>query len=271
MGYSASLDSEPLQPANVTYMLRKESGRPQPPGEKLTEAECKELAENFADMILDPSTPWVRTSILTGLQLPETSKEVARRSGFPAGIFDSPACKVFADALERMDRNRLGEILMSELLRDPPTKEQAEGILKLGDPSLMRGALREAERMFQGKRGRKPKIAKRDYPKLAERASTLRPIILKLLAAIRSDSRSSIRDLLESWKAECPEACTFLLHHLGRLELALKDQRLRARASGLEARAGVLAEALAGADYKLRFSTSIERTREGRRMMARPA
>lgn len=119
--------------------------------------------------------------------------------------------------------------------------------------------------MFKGQRGPKPKIPKRDYPKLAARGDQLKPVIHKLLVELASGTKRAVSELFEFWKVDHAEACNFLLHHISRLERALKDQRLLKRATRIEARAALLADALAGSDYGLRFRTSIERTREGRR------
>jgi hypothetical protein len=93
----------------------------------------------------------------------------------------------------------------------------------------------------------------------------LRPAISKLLAE-RSSTSHTIPEILKYLQKDYPEAYKFLTRHRSKLEAALNDSKLLSRARKRPAaRAGVIANALAGSDYNLAFSTSLERVREARR------
>lgn len=250
-------------------MPLKDSSGPAQHGQKLSGAELEEFAERFVDKILDPSTPSLRTTILAGLEYPELSKEIARSMGFPADVHSSAWAHDMTDAVKRMDRKKLVALAKTALAKDPPTEEQAQQFLAIDLGRLMRMALQDASRQFTAKRGRKPKAERRDYPKIAAWGDKLYPVCLRLMTELQSSPHKPVRNLLESCKQDYPEACMFLLHHLAQFELATKDKGLRKRAAGIEARARLLSDAIAGADYNLKFRTSIERAREGRRSRAR--
>lgn len=237
-----------------------------PDQSKLTAAECDQLAEILVDTILDPSTPWLRKSMLAGLQYPQLARELTGALGFPLSGRVTAKATDLSDALEKTDRKKLLDLFQAGLRRDPPTREQAQKLMNLDVPMVFRHALQKTARMFPAKRGRKPKIRKRDYPKIADWAEKLVPVCQKVLEGLESKSRHTIAEILEFEKADHSEACTFLLHHLGRFEKLLEDQKLLNQVATIDARARLIADAMAGADYELSFRTSIQRAREGRRL-----
>ena len=246
-------------------MLRRKAAAGTPSGAILTKTECEGLAEDFVDRLLDPFAPWFRQYLLAYAPYSKASKPLFQALGFASDLIGSRFEKGFCDALEEMDRPRMVALLTKQFIKDPIPKEQASAIFQMFEPSLWKQALRNSGSMFQIKRGAKPKIPRRDYAKLAAWGDKLVPVIGKLLGELESGTRHSPESLLEFWKKDYPQACIFLLHHLSRFRLALKDQGLRKRAQGIVARSRVLADALAGSDYKLRFSTSVQRASEGRR------
>lgn len=248
-------------------MLHEKSSGPAQRQEKLSEVECEQFAEACVDKILDFSTPWVRTSILAGLESPETLKEFGRRMGFSGHPFDASFIRDLRDALNKLDRQKLLELVKTEFRNNPPAKEAMQGFLASDLVALMRKGLEEAAHMIPSKRGRKPKARQEQYPQIAMRADELYPVCLKVLTELESQTQRSVRKLFELWKQDFPGACTFLLRHIAQFESALKDKRLRKRAIRLESRARLLADAMAGAEYGLTPRTSIERARQGRRMM----
>ena len=244
-----------------------------PPNEskKLNATERAELAETFIDMILDPANAWMREALLIGLTLPKDYMELlGEKTGLKERPCDLHFDKKFLNALEKMDKQELIALMKAEFEQKPPTKQSAEALLKLFDQGLWKRGIQDFERQFKGRPGRRLKIPRRDYPKLVEWAEALFPVLLKLLSLIRLGSNLPLRDHLKALQDEHPRACRFLLHHISKLESALKNGSLRNRATGLESQAQLLADALAGADYKLSLRTSMERTREGRRLMRRP-
>jgi hypothetical protein len=263
------LNTSGRKAATFTFMLPTHSSGPVHYQKQLSATECEEFAEEFVDKLLDPSMPWLRTCILAGFANPELTKELGRVFGLSTDNFNSSLTRDFKDALEKMDRVKLVGKVKPEFLKDPPTKEQARIFRALDFGALMRKAMEGATHEFTAKRGRKPKAGRREYTKIAMWGDRLYPVCLKVLTELRSGTHRSVRELLELWKQDFPEACTLLLHHLDRFESALKDKRLLKRAMGIESRARLLADATAGADYGLKFRTSIERAREGRRLTAR--
>jgi hypothetical protein len=98
-----------------------------------------------------------------------------------------------------------------------------------------------------------------------EAARLLEPAILKLLAFPKTTR--TLGEAVHYLRNDHPIACEFLTRHLQRFQQALDDPTLLVRAKEkTKGRAKVLAEAIAGADYKLQFSTSRERVRRARKL-----
>ena len=127
---------------------------------------------------------------------------MAKAMGFSSWrIFGSRFDREFIDALEKMDRARLVALLKAELTRDYYTKEEADTLLRILDPAFWYQVLKEITRqpgpMFQVHRGRKPKIPRRDYHKIADWGDRLAPVILKLLQELEFGTKRTIKELLE--------------------------------------------------------------------------
>jgi len=237
---------------------------------ELSPVECEEFAEAYADKILNPSFAPLRPAMITTINNPETMKAVLGHMGLPmpAASPDPAWRRDFADAIQKMDRERLIGLVKTWCLKNPPKRAEVDFIVKTDFGALMRETFKEAAREFPAKRGAKAKATRRDYSKIAMLAYKLYPVCLKITTELRSSTRYSVQRLLEDRRPEFPEACTFLLAHLPRFELALNDKRLRKRAKRIESFARLVADAIAGADFGLAPRTSIERAREGRRLLA---
>ena len=102
-----------------------------------------------------------------------------------------------------------------------------------------------------------------------EKADLLRPAVTALLTQLQQ-TKHSVSEILEYLRKDHPEASEFLLGHVNRLQLALNDPKVLRRAQKrISARARVLADAMAGTDFGLTFSTSMERVREARRLISK--
>lgn len=239
--------------------------------DKLSPAECEEFAEAFADKVLDSSFAPLRPGLIMVIRNPEKLKTMAGYMGLsvPVASPDPGWKQDFADAIERLDRERLIELLKLECLKNPAPRAEAEFITKFDFGALIRETYKQASRDFPAKRGAKAKIARRDYAKIAALARELYPVCLMVVTELRTRKNLSVQKCLERCKREFPEECSFLLAHLGSLESVLNDDRLSQRAKGIESFARLAADGIAGANYGLEPRTSIERAREGRRMLAR--
>lgn len=250
-------------------MLRKGPTDHKPEAEKLTPHECERLSEQVVDLLLDPSRSWFRMSFLAGLQHPDRSKSLARKLGLPDKLHGTPWAKKLAFALQRKNRKLLLSLWRVQFTENPPTQEEAQAFLRFGGQTLWRKAMLGVADVFKGEKGFERKIDQEDYSKLASLGDKLVPVLEKLLHELDSGTSHSLSQLLEFWQPDHPDACTFLLAYVGRLEMALKDERLLKRAKKPHTRARLLADALAGGEYDLTLRTSVERAREGRRLRDR--
>lgn len=238
---------------------------------ELSPVECEEFAEAYADKVLDPSFAPLRPAMITAINDPRTLKAVVghMRLPMPAASPDPAWRRDFADAIQKMDRERLIGLVKTWCLKSPAKRGDMDFVVGTDFVALARETLKEAARAFPAKRGARAKATRRDYPKIAILADNLYPVCLKIVSELRSGTRYSVCNLLEHWKLEFPEACTFLLAHLSPFESILDDKRLRTRAKRIESFARLVADGMAGAKYRLEPRTAIERAREGRRMLSR--
>jgi hypothetical protein len=238
---------------------------------ELSPVECEEFAEAYADKILDPSFAPLRPALITTIKKPETLKAFVEHMGLPmpAASPDPAWQRDFTDAIQKMDRERLINLVKTWCLKSPPKRAEVDFVVKTDFRALIRETFKEGAREFSAKRGRKAKAEKREYRKIAIRGDSIYPVCLKIVTQLRCDTPDSVEQLLEHLKREHPEVCAFLLTHLQRFEAALKDERLLNRAKGVEPFAHLVADSMAGAEYGLEPRTAIERAREGRRMLSR--
>lgn len=247
-------------------MSRKKTigGRDQLSG--ATEADYKRFAERFVDLMLDPDKYWLLQYFIHGgftysaHSLAELALDIIAA---PDRLYLMP--KDIFDAAIDGNREKLIAYVMSDLQETRPSVENLFRTLKALSASELRRSVEEAAGIFKLRRGPNPKIPVHKYPELAVRAAQLTPVIYKLLAELEQGTKKSLRDLLEFWKEDHPEACSFLLPYLGRLQQALNDQGLIKRGAKIKSRARVLADALAGSDYGLTFRTSLDRVRSARK------
>ena len=251
----------------MQYSIRVAKHRPKPES-KVNEAEYQHFAEQFVDMILDSSQPWLFQHFVDGgfQQIPTwedlNSGEFAldllivKREG---GALWEPE---FANALINEDRHKLIPWFKKDATKRKLTGDEMARLLGMGKASVLRKSLKGLEATFKFRRGAKPKLPVGQYYRVSAMAEILRPAILKLLNELNSETSHTVSEILQYLRKDHPEACEFLLRHVSRLHQALNDPKLLRRAAKrVEARSRVLANAMAGSDYELSFSTSLDRSR----------
>ena len=83
---------------------------------------------------------------------------------------------------------------------------------------------------------------------------------MKILKELSSQTSHTLEEILAYCRKDYPQACEFLSRNIERFQQASKDKHVMKRATKrISAKARVLADAMAGTDYDLAFSTSIKR------------
>lgn len=237
---------------------------------KISEGEYKRFAEQFADCILDPRKRWLVDFVLNnGFAYIPTEEEIT------SGRFAQRVLKSFRqepwglieisvnEALTKPDPRALAAWILKRSIECKLTRDQMSRLLDCGNSTVLRKSFKALGKTFNSEPGAKPKLRREQYPLLLETAEMLQPAILKFLA-IPKTSRT-LGETLRYLKKDYPQACEFLSRHIVKFQRALDDAALRKRAKkNIEGRARVLAEAMAGSNYQLTFSTSRERVRRAR-------
>jgi hypothetical protein len=243
----------------------------------VSEAEYQRFAEQFVDLLVDPKCTWfVRYIVMGGLDHIPTDEEI------DSGDF----------ALRVLNRLERGETEMIEVsLYDalntgdrevlvPYTKKWAQDyafsrddlrmLLKMGKSSSLRSSFKRLNSKFEFRSGGKMKLSPGQHDKILKRAEQLRPAITKILNELATGTSHSLEEILEYCRKDHPGACNFLSLHLQRFQQAFNAKRVMNRATKrISSKARALADAMAGTDYELAFSTSIEKVGELRRMARR--
>jgi hypothetical protein len=254
-------------------MVRRPKSHPR----KLSLNNYQRFAEQFVELLVDPKQSWFVHYIATGgLSHIPTDEEI------DSGKF----------ALHVLNRLEHGETLLIEVslyealstgdreILVPHTtlwasserlsSEQMRMLLKMGSSSSLQHSFRRLKSSFKFRVGGKTKLAQGQYDRILKRAEQLRPAMEKILKELASDTSHTLEEILEYYRKDYLGACDFLSRHLQRFRQAFNDKRVMNRATKrTAAKARVLADAMAGTDYHLAFSTSIERVREARRIAGR--
>jgi hypothetical protein len=245
-------------------------------------SEYQHFAEQFVELIVDPKRPWLVRYIVTGgLNRIPTDEEI------DSGDF---ALRVL-NYMRRLEREgtEIIEASLYKALNDgdreflvPYTRKWAEEtgfsreelrmLLKMGESSSLRQSFKELNSTFAFRSGGKTKITRSQLGKIVNKAEQLRPAIEKILQEQSSDTSHTLEEILGYCRKDFPEACDFLTLHIQLFRQACNHNRVVSRATTrIPARARVLADAMAGTDYGLAFSTSIEKVGEARRAARRQA
>ena len=234
-----------------------------------TQAEYQQFAEHFIDAILDPVRPWL-VEYLLKREFPPTPSEDDIASGrFAIKVHEAIDLEKLGplwlyEAIQKRDKETLVPWAKREAMDRKLTKDEIRRQLDSTKSETLKRSLRGFRATFRFRRGPKPQIPRDDYVLLLTTAEFLRPAISKLLAELGSTTRT-LREILTFLQKDHPEASKFLMRHEMTLEKALQDPALLKRAQYRPAaRARVIANAMAGCEYGLAFSTSIERVREAK-------
>ena len=250
--------------ADLRAILRK-SPASESSDTRLSALECDTFAEQFVDRLLSPEGAWFRKMYLVGLQDPVRLKSFMKGIGLSTKSFSPSFVKRLHGALQRKDRKALLSLWKSICDQDPPSRGFPEAFLRLSRKRAWRGAMLQIADKLKGEPGFERKIKPEEYGSVASLGEELAPVILKLLKELESGTCRTVRELLEFWSKDKPRECEFLIRHIDRLDSVMRDETLLNRAKRLPARARLIADAMAGAEYGLSLRTSIERAREGRR------
>jgi len=243
-----------------TRMRRKQPTQP------MGKSDARAFAEQSVDWFLGYS-PAYELGMLAArrLQSPSEAKQGFAFMRLDVAWVDSPEARRLATAIVSRDRAELIDLYLPYVRRW--SLEEAEAIRAAFEalPLNIRQEFEKVAKAIKRKVGPKPKANAADFPKMAALGSGLAPIIEKLLGELAAGTKSTIREHLVFWTKDHPTECEFLISHLARLEEILKNRDFLKRATRPKARARLIADAMAGTNYKPR--TAVERVREGRRRL----
>lgn len=226
----------------------------------------KQFAETFADHLLIPENDWLRHFFTCD----GFSRPINSHQDLAIAIIESRNWEFFVpvslyEALKNRDKPALVKYLCQRIKKSSPSNASLDHILKLLHSRTLRDEVRKLASIFQLQRGPKPKIRRDEYGVLVARADALAPLIEKVLMNLDTKTKRSIREMLDYLTADHPDECAYLKRYVDYFEQALADTELLKRAHKRVRRARVLADALAGVEFKLRFRTSLDRVRSMRR------
>jgi hypothetical protein len=243
---------------------------------KLSDAEYQRFAEQFVDLLVDQKQSWLVHYIMTGgLDHVPTEQEI-ESGDFALRVLDRLRNSDIElieislwEALTTGDRAMLVPYTKQWAMGAAFTREEMRLLLNMGSSSLQR-SFSQLKSTFKFRVGGTRKLAPGQYSRILERAEQLRPAIERILGELSSGTSHTLEEILEYCRKDHHGACDFLSRHLQRFKQAFNDKRVMNRATTRKsARARALADAMAGTDYQLAFSTSIEKVGELRRAARR--
>ena len=233
---------------------------------QMTDDEALPIAERCADWLLRPENAILRVAIVKGFENPKAVYKIFKGFGLKTKVLDSKEGQGLADAVEQGDRSALVKVLMKSVPFWNDTGDDANWKLLENMTSDFRSTLEAATKSIRLKTGPRSKLRPGDLAKLAQFSDRLSPLIVILLQEREAKTKRSIQEILEYRTADFPSESAFLLGNIARLESILKDKDLLDRAKKLHTRARLIADAMAAATFDLKPRTSLERSREGRRI-----
>lgn len=237
---------------------------------KISEAEYQRFAEQFVDGILDSRQPWLVQYLLAGGFSKIPTEDEINSGDLALGILsllerDWLVEQWKADAFRTRDRPPLVAWIKETISKQKRTKDEMSRLLACVNSKVLKRSLKALQKKLAFRPGANPKLPADQYSVVLGTAELLEPAISQFLAFPKTSR--SLGDTLHYLKKDHPKACEFLNRYVQRFHQALDDPALLQRAKkNTEARARVLAQAMAGSDYDLSFSTSRERVRQARRL-----
>jgi hypothetical protein len=252
-------------------------GRQSTRSKKPSDAEYQRFAEQFVDFILDPKRPWlVRYIVAGGLNDIPTDEEMDS-GDFSLRVLnridrlDKEGTEIIEASLYHALNERDKEFLIPYTRRWAHeagfSREELKQLLKMGNSSSLKRSFKELNSKFAFRSGGQTKITRSQFEKILNRAEQLRPAIKKISDELSSNTSHTLEEILAYCRKDHSEACDFLALHIRDFRQAFNDEYVLKRATKRpSARARALADAMAGMDYGLAFSTSIQKVGEARRL-----
>lgn len=234
-----------------------------------TQGRISAFRRTIVDGFLDIKQPWITQYLLAGGFNRIPTWEELRSGKFAFKVQEALKSDTelweswLYEAIVDGDRDKLVPYIVERCGKSQVNADDMARLLASICPVVLRESQKQLERKFTFHPGAKAKIPVSQYPHLVKTAELLQPAILSFLKLPRTTRTLSER--LQYLRKDHPEACKFLTVHIDPFQQALDSSVLLQRAKkSIECRARVLAEALAGSEYKLKFSTSRDRIRKAR-------
>lgn len=248
------------------------------PKAEVSERAYQRFAKQFVDLIIDPKRPWlIRYIVAGGLSQVPTDEEIdsgdfALRVLNRIDRLEKEGTEIIEaslfEALNNRDRDFLVPYTRKWAQEAGFTRGDLRMLLKMASSSSLKQSFKNLKSKFAFRSGGATKITRNEFEEILSRAEQLRPAVEKILTELGSQTSHTIEEILAYCRKDYPPACDFLSLHIQRFHQAINDKRVVNRATKrIPARAGAIADAMAGTDYGLAFSTSIERVREARRFL----
>jgi hypothetical protein len=251
------------------------------PGSKRpSDTEYERFAKQFVDLIVDPKRPWLLHYIVAGGLDQVPADDEIESGGFALHVLkrierlekegtELIEASLF-EALNNRDRKFLVSYTKDWSQKACFSREDMKLFLKMGSSSSLRQSFKNLNSKFGFRSGGRTKITARELYDILNRAEQLRPAIEKILKELSSNTSHTLEEILEYCRKDYPETCNFLSLHIQFFRQAFNDKSVLRRATKrISARARALADAMAGTEYGLAFSTSIERVGAARRFAIR--
>jgi hypothetical protein len=233
---------------------------------QMTSAEALPYAEKIADCILYSWDAELAHSMAEiWIKRPESIFPFAKMFGLDLGAQDIPIYRALGFAVDSRNRDEIINWFVSQIRIWPKEGIQDFVATMHTLPAVVRAHGAKGLQRIKLRRGAVSRIKPDEYSKLAALGDQLTPAVASILTEHESYASHSIRATIEYRQPDFPKECDFLLKHLNRLESILKNKPLLSRAKKRSTRSRLIADAMAGAEFKLEPRTSLERAREGRR------
>lgn len=105
------------------------------------------------------------------------------------------------------------------------------------------------------------------YPDLVKRSERLRPFCLRLKSLEAQFPNKTLQELLEFLKSEFPGECAYTLARLATIQKLCQESTAFTAAKTAKREARIMADLLAGCDYKLGAAYTLQQVQEARRQV----
>ncbi len=227
----------------------------------------EKFANGFVELLLHPANGWLRQYFFcNGFTSPIGSIPELALDILAATQSEFLVRQDVFEGVQNKDKEFLIEYVKRNLARTRPKEDSLFSLLNALESRRLRKEVRALTTIFQTHRGPKPKISREEYGELLSTADTLAPLIEKLLKFSQNTQRT-LDEMLTFWEKDHPEGSKFLRRNKLPFEKASADRQLLVRAKSLPKRAQVLADALAGSEFKLSLRTSLDIVRAQRKLI----